>query len=237
MKRSMFKMVFAVSSMLLSASAFADQVFFDDVIVQGSQCVGMDCVNGESFGEDTLRLKENNLRIHFQDTSNSAAFPTNDWRIIVNESANGGDNYFSIEDSSALREPFKIEAGARDNAIYIGKDGKVGLGTNTPEAELHVEGAVKATTDVVAGSVSLNELKTTVENMEACSSGSVIEKTKTFSTNADISSVELLPDSDTTMCFLTRVREDSDCKIKTVGGMISLHGNFCKARCLTWRNL
>ena len=37
--------------------------------------------------------------------------------------------------------------------------------------------------------------------MEACGSGSVIEKTKTFSTNADISSVELLPDSDTTMCF------------------------------------
>ena len=38
MKRSMFKMVLPVSSMLLSASHSEDRVF-DDVIVQGSQCV------------------------------------------------------------------------------------------------------------------------------------------------------------------------------------------------------
>ncbi|MEO0863652.1 MAG: hypothetical protein AAFY39_03505, partial [Pseudomonadota bacterium] len=55
--------------------AAADQVFVDDVIVQGSICVGIDCSNGESFGFDTLRLKENNLRIKAQDTSSSASFP------------------------------------------------------------------------------------------------------------------------------------------------------------------
>ena len=33
-----------------------------------SLCVGFDCVNGESFGFDTVRLKENNLRLHFDDT-------------------------------------------------------------------------------------------------------------------------------------------------------------------------
>lgn len=35
-----------------------DQVVLDDQIVAGSSCVGQDCVNGESFGFDTMRLKE-----------------------------------------------------------------------------------------------------------------------------------------------------------------------------------
>ncbi|MGN6517942.1 MAG: hypothetical protein ACTHK2_00775, partial [Dokdonella sp.] len=47
----------------------SDQVIPDDLIVQGSQCVGFDCVDNETFGFDTLRLKENNTRIVFFDTS------------------------------------------------------------------------------------------------------------------------------------------------------------------------
>ena len=39
-----------------------------------------------SFGFDTIVLKENNLRIFFDDTSTSASFPRNDWRIIANDS-------------------------------------------------------------------------------------------------------------------------------------------------------
>ena len=58
-----------------SRSDIQDQVIADDLIVDGSACVGFDCVNGESFGFDTIRLKENNLRIKFQDTSTSASFP------------------------------------------------------------------------------------------------------------------------------------------------------------------
>ena len=60
-----------------------DQQILDDLVVYGSLCTGLDCVNGEHFSFDTIRLKENNLRIHFQDTSNSASFPTNDWRISI----------------------------------------------------------------------------------------------------------------------------------------------------------
>ena len=80
-----------------------DQVFNDDVVVVGSICVGQDCVNGENFGFDTGRYKENNLRIHFDDTSSSASFPSNDWRISINDSSNGGANYFAIEDATAGR--------------------------------------------------------------------------------------------------------------------------------------
>ena len=67
--------------LLLSGGARADQVFTDDVIIQNSLCVGLDCVNGENFGFDTLRLKENNLRINFDDTSTSGSFPKNDWQF------------------------------------------------------------------------------------------------------------------------------------------------------------
>ncbi len=115
-----------------------DQVIADDLIVQGSACIGLDCVNGESFGFDTLRLKENNLRIRFDDTSSSASFPNNDWQLIANESSNGGLNKFSIEDSTAGRTPFTIEAGAPTHSLYVDDIGRVGLGTSAPAFELHI---------------------------------------------------------------------------------------------------
>jgi hypothetical protein len=118
--------------------AAKDQVVSDDQIVIGSLCVGMDCVNGESFGFDTIRLKENNLRIKFQDTSNSASFPSTDWQIIANDSTNGGASYLAFEDVDAGRKPFVVEAGARNNALVVDNSGRVGFGTLTPSEELHM---------------------------------------------------------------------------------------------------
>lgn len=115
-----------------------DQQILDDLIVDGSACIGQDCVNGESFGFDTIRLKENNLRIKFQDTSTSASFPSNDWQITANDSANGGANKFSIDDIDGGRTPFTIEAGAPSNSLYVENSGEVGLGTANPVVELHV---------------------------------------------------------------------------------------------------
>jgi endosialidase-like protein len=120
------------------APAFADNVILDDLIVDGSACVGMDCVNGESFGFDTIRLKENNLRIKFQDTSNSASFPSNDWQITINDSTNGGANKFSVDDIDSGRTPFTIEAGTRANALYVDDSGRVGLGVSNPAEDLHI---------------------------------------------------------------------------------------------------
>ncbi|MDA7429596.1 hypothetical protein PGB28_14090 [Primorskyibacter aestuariivivens] len=127
----------ASAVVLAAGSAYADQVILDDLIVDGSACIGQDCVNGESFGFDTLRLKENNLRIKAQDTSSSASFPTTDWQITFNDSANGGANKFSIDDIDAGRTPFTIEAGSIANALYVDSSGDVGIGTATPVVELH----------------------------------------------------------------------------------------------------
>ena len=115
-----------------------DQVIPDDLIVQASTCTGFDCVDGESFGFDTLRLKENNLRIHFDDTSSSAGYPANDWRIVANDSASGGANKLSIEDSTAGRNPMTIEAGTPANALYVDSTGNIGLSQSAPLLDLHL---------------------------------------------------------------------------------------------------
>ncbi|WP_189799579.1 tail fiber domain-containing protein [Tateyamaria sp. syn59] len=130
--------VSALALVMGAGASHAQQVFTQDVIVQGSLCTGGDCTTSESFGFDTFRLKENNLRIHFDDTSASASFPANDWRLVANDSGNGGIDYFAIEDSTAGRIPFRVEAGARANALYMESDGDVGIGTSEPVVDLHV---------------------------------------------------------------------------------------------------
>ncbi|WOT06304.1 tail fiber domain-containing protein [Shewanella youngdeokensis] len=127
----------AALSLLISSNLYAAQVFQDDVIVTGSLCAGFDCVNGESFNFDTLRLKENNLRIKFEDTSASSSFPSNDWQITINDSANGGANKFSIDDIDSSKTPFTIEAGAPNHSVYVDDGGRVGIGTSTPLFNLH----------------------------------------------------------------------------------------------------
>ncbi len=115
-----------------------DQVIADDLIVQGSTCVGLDCVNNESFGFDTIRLKENNTRIKFDDTSASSGFPANDWQLTANDSASGGANKFSIEDITGSKVPFTVTAGASTNSIFVDSTGRVGFRTSTPVLDLHV---------------------------------------------------------------------------------------------------
>lgn len=114
-----------------------DQEIADNLIVIGSGCFGTDCVNGETFDYDTIRLRENNLQIHFDDTSVSS-FPANDWRIVINDRTSSGANYFAIEDSTAGRVPFKLVAGAPVNAFYLDVAGRLGLGTATPAVDLHI---------------------------------------------------------------------------------------------------
>lgn len=118
-------------------SQLKDQVILDDLIVDGSIAVGQDSVNGENFGFDTIRLKENNLRIKFQDTSTSASFPSNDWQITINDSSNGGANKFSIDDIDGGRTPFTIEAASPSHSLYVDNGGRIGFNTSTPVTELH----------------------------------------------------------------------------------------------------
>ena len=130
-----------VLSAALAVPALA-QYTVGDREIDGSLCVGNDCINGENFGFDTIRLKENNLRIDFTDTSNSASFPTQDWQLVANESSNGGLNAFWIQSDQPTgsgNRVFLVEAGARNNALYVENSGEVGIGTNNPVADVHIK--------------------------------------------------------------------------------------------------
>jgi hypothetical protein len=128
----------AVSEGAINVVIAEDQVIPDDLIVQRSLCVGFDCVNNEDFGFDTIRLKENSLRIKFQDTSTGAGFPTRDWQLTANDSASGGANKFSIEDIDGARVPFTVLAGAPSNSLFVDSSGRLGLGTSTPVLNAHI---------------------------------------------------------------------------------------------------
>ncbi len=129
----------AALAVFLAASigARADQVIPDDLIVQSSLCVGFDCVNNESFGFSTIRLKENNTRLEFDDTS-VGAFPANDWQIIANDSASGGANFLGIFDQTASRQIATFSAGAPANSLFMDSTGRIGLRTSTPVLDLHI---------------------------------------------------------------------------------------------------
>jgi hypothetical protein len=122
---------------------FFDFVIADDLIVQGSACVGLDCVDGESFGTDTIRVKENNTRIQFDDTSVSAGFATNNWQIRANAQPSGGGSFLAFVDQGATGNSetgtivFEIDAGAPANSLRVSSIGNIGIGTATPVLDVH----------------------------------------------------------------------------------------------------
>jgi hypothetical protein len=131
--------------MSLLANYMFDFVIADDLIVQGSACVGLDCVNGEVFNFDTIRVKENNTRISFNDTSVSAGFPTNDWTIRANSSASGGANFLAFVDRGTNNDGneggtivLEVDAGAPANSVRVDSIGRLGLRTATPVLDVHV---------------------------------------------------------------------------------------------------
>lgn len=116
-----------------------DVVTPDDIIVQGSACIGFDCVDNESFGFDTLRLKENNTRIVFMDTSASAGYANHNWQLTANDSTNGGAEKFSIEDLTAATVPFTVLGSAPSNSLFVDSSGRIGLGTSSPVLKMHMQ--------------------------------------------------------------------------------------------------
>lgn len=124
-----------------------DVVTPDDAVIQGSLAVGLDAVDGEVFGFDSIRLKENNTRLSFVDTSASAGFASNDWTIIANESASGGRNLLGFMDKGATGGDmgadtgvlsFYVLAGAGSDSLMVDQNSRVGLGTATPGLKLHM---------------------------------------------------------------------------------------------------
>jgi hypothetical protein len=129
----------AALAALPALPAAADDVLTTaDGIVRNFLCVGAGCVDPESFGTDTVKLKAAALRLLFEDTSTGTGLPGNDWRLVANDLASGGRDYFALVDATSNRQVVRVEAGARTNAIFVDDKDRVGLGTSLPQDSLHV---------------------------------------------------------------------------------------------------
>ncbi|NOT57979.1 MAG: hypothetical protein HOP18_25525 [Deltaproteobacteria bacterium] len=73
----------------------------------------------------------------------TGGFSPRAWDMGANES------YLFIRDFTSDTFPFRILAGAPDHSLHIASNGRVGLGTDAPEATLHINGG--STQDVFSG--------------------------------------------------------------------------------------
>ena len=134
MKKLSILMFLTGSLFLAGANAWADEILIDDSIIVGKVCVGLSCVLNEPFGGETVKLNDTNPAIRAEDTSVGIS-SSNDWQITFNP---GATNQFSIEDITGGTTPFTLEAGAPNNSLFVDDSGKVGMGTSTPIAKLHL---------------------------------------------------------------------------------------------------
>lgn len=121
---------------------FVETFFTDDVSAQGGVCAGFDCTNAETYGLVTVKLKETNTRLKFEDTSSGAGFASTDWQLSANDTNSGGANKFFIEDLTAATVPLLIEGATPNHALYLDSTGRVGLRTSTPARDLTISAPV-----------------------------------------------------------------------------------------------
>lgn len=141
------KLIYTVSvfTILFTQQLTADVVVLDDQIISGSQCVGESCTADEFAFDpmtgqtligpfDTLRIKAPAPVLSFIDTSTSAAFPSVDWALGVQDSA-VETSYFFVKDLDTDVDVLKMSASAMggvalganseliDNTISVGAAG------------------------------------------------------------------------------------------------------------------
>lgn len=112
--------------------------FPDFVSAAGGLCGGVDCTSSETFGIVTVKMKANNTRLKFEDTSTSPGFASTDWQLSANDTIMGGANKLFVEDLTAATVPLLIEGGTPTNALYLDSTGRVGLRTSTPAKDLDI---------------------------------------------------------------------------------------------------
>ena len=93
------------------------------LVADDENCFGFDCFIGDTYDLGTvLKLKQNLLRIEFDDTSASGGFPSNDWVLGANGTASG-EEMFYIENKTAGTSPFIVTANALDSGLVVSNEG------------------------------------------------------------------------------------------------------------------
>jgi hypothetical protein len=140
----------AALALLIPAAppARADQIVADNLMVQGNLCAG-DCVDGEVFPTEPLKIKGDSPVIRFEDMDTGEV-----WTIA------GTSGFYAIGNATPGNfptAPVFIYSGAPDSALTIDGGGRVGLGTGTPAQPLHVKKDQNANTFFLVQN-ALNEL-------------------------------------------------------------------------------
>src|SRR4051794_2053622 len=107
--------------LVTAAAASADTVVPNNQIVQGFQCVGPLCANGEAMSSNMYLWEKspNTPGVRLIQTSNGG-FPPQTWDIAGNEA-----NFFIRDLTGGSRLPFRIRPGAPTSSIDIGATGEV----------------------------------------------------------------------------------------------------------------
>jgi hypothetical protein len=149
------------------ALSLADDEVFDDLIIFGSLCVGADCVEDMDFALSTIQLQGEDLRLQLINPHPSQGFK--DWEIIANDSERGGESYLGFAQVKGKHRTviFRIVAGAPGDSLVVDLDGKLGVGTGTPEEQLHIAGdaSIKVAFADAFDQFSSRALKHGVENL------------------------------------------------------------------------
>ena len=141
--------------LIFSIQAAADNVIRDDLIVTGSQCVGLGCAEGEEFDFDTLKLKSDNPQIRFEDTSTTAAFPSSDWSMGIADGVTD-TSFFYINDVNTATTVLKL-SGSASGGVALGagaelEDNVVSVGSAGAERQIkHVAAGTEGTDAVNVG--------------------------------------------------------------------------------------
>jgi hypothetical protein len=124
-----------------------DSVVSDDLVVQGTACIGPNCVTGDP-DSNTLTLKGPIPRILFHDVNaDCQCLPARNWLLQANE--NYPEHYpfdvFYLQDMHSGAISFSVQGGAPDDALVVNSIGNVGVGTESPLQALHVVSAATPT--------------------------------------------------------------------------------------------
>jgi hypothetical protein len=116
---------------------------------------------------------ETNLHIYDLDSAPNIRFDNGTYVWNVSGSASG----FVLNDGTTDKNPFQIMTGAESDSLVISTDGKVGIGTQAPQAELHVEGDAFVNGDIVLeGYISERSDVAAKENFKVVSGRQILDR-------------------------------------------------------------
>jgi len=158
----------------LSGSVIADTVQIENLIVQQSACIGVECLENEDFSFETLKVKSESPQILFDDTSSSASFPANDWQLGASDEVAGDAASFYIEDKTGQRRVLEIspEGDVALGSLSTVVEGAVSVGSETVSRRVAFVADATADTDAVnlrtaqslVGTTEITTKKTELDN-------------------------------------------------------------------------